>query len=102
MTEINRMTVKLQEALQAASAHARRRSHQGLDVEHLLLGLMEQEAGLAGSLFEQAGVSPAAVRKAAEAVLDRLPQVEGPGSSPGQFYLTERLSQVLVQAEQEM
>jgi len=102
MTDINRMTVKLQEALQAASAHARRRSHQGLDVEHLLLGLMEQEAGLAGPLFEQAGVSPAAVRKAAEAALDRLPQVEGPGSAPGQVYLTERLSQVLAQAEQEM
>lgn len=102
MTDINRMTVKLQEALQAASAHARRRSHQGLDVEHLLLGLMEQEAGLAGSLFEQAGVSPAAVRKTAEAALDRLPQVEGPRSAPGQVYLTERLSRVLAQAEQEM
>jgi ATP-dependent Clp protease ATP-binding subunit ClpB len=102
MTDINRMTVKLQEALQAASSHARRRSHQSLDVEHLLLGLMEQEAGLAGPLFEQAGVSPAAVRNATEAALDRLPQVQGPGSGPGQVYLTERLSHVLAQAEQEM
>ena len=102
MMDVNRMTVKLQEALQAASAHARRRSHQGLDVEHLLLGLMEQEAGLAGPLFEQAGISPAAVRKAAEGALDRLPQVQGPGAAPGQVYLTERLSRVLVHAEQEM
>ncbi len=100
--EVNRMTVKLQEALQAASAHARRRSHQGLDVEHLLLELMEQEAGLAGPLLEQAGFSSVAVRKAAEASLDRLPQVEGPGSARGQVYLTERLSRVLAQAEQEM
>ena len=56
--DMNRMTVKLQEALQSASALAMRRGHQGIDVEHLLLALMEQEGGIAGSLLEQAGVSP--------------------------------------------
>jgi len=71
--DMNRMTLKLQEALQAASAHAMRRSHQGIDIEHLLLALMEQETGLTGPLLEQAGVSPAAVRKATEAALDKLP-----------------------------
>jgi ATP-dependent Clp protease ATP-binding subunit ClpB len=100
--DMNRMTLKLQEALQAASAHAMRRSHQGIDIEHLLLALMEQETGLTGPLFEQAGVSPAAVLKAAEAALDKLPQVQGPGSAPGQIYVTQRLSHVLTQAEQEM
>ncbi|MHC9064930.1 Clp protease N-terminal domain-containing protein [Nitrospira sp. CMX1] len=44
--DMNRMTLKLQEALQAASANAMRRSHQGIDIEHLLLALMEQETGL--------------------------------------------------------
>ena len=63
---------------------------------------MEQETGLASPLLEQAGVSPAAVLKAAEAALGRLPQVQGPGSAPGQIYVTQRLSQVLTQAEQEM
>jgi ATP-dependent Clp protease ATP-binding subunit ClpB len=100
--DLNRMTVKLQEALQTASAHAMRRSHQSLDVEHLLLALMEQETGLAGPLFEQAGVSPAAVRKAAASALDKLPQVQGPGAAPGQIHLTQRLAHVLTQAEQEM
>ncbi|MGZ9189662.1 MAG: AAA family ATPase, partial [Nitrospira sp.] len=100
--DMNRMTLKLQEALQAASAHALRRSHQGIDVEHLLLALMEQETGLTGSLLEQAGISPAAVLKVAEAALDKLPQVQGPGSAPGQIYVTQRLSHVMTQAEQEM
>jgi len=100
--DMNRMTVKLQEALQAASAHAMRRSHQGIDVEHLLLALMEQEGGLAGPLFEQTGISPAAVQKAALAALDRLPQVQGPGAAPGQIHVTQRLVHVLSQAEQEM
>jgi len=40
--DMNRMTVKLQEALQTASSHASRRSHQGIDVEHLLLAFVEQ------------------------------------------------------------
>jgi ATP-dependent Clp protease ATP-binding subunit ClpB len=45
--DMNRMTVKLQEALQTASSHAARRSHQGIDVEHLLLTFVEQDGGLA-------------------------------------------------------
>ena len=55
--DMNRMTIKLQEALQAASAHAMRRSHQGIDAEHLVLALLEQQNGLTGSLLEQTGVS---------------------------------------------
>jgi ATP-dependent Clp protease ATP-binding subunit ClpB len=100
--DLNRMTVKLQEALQAASAHAMRRSHQGIDVEHLLLALLEQQGGIAPSLLEAAGVSTAAVKQAAEQALSKLPQVQGSGGSPGQLHVTARLSQVLTRAEQEM
>ena len=100
--DMNRMTVKLQEALQAASAQAMRRNHQGIDVEHVLLALLEQEGGLAGPLLEQAGVSQAAVRKAAEQALAKVPQVQGSGAGPGQIHLTARFSQVLTRAEQEM
>ena len=100
--DLNRMTIKLQEALQAASAHAMRRSHQGIDVEHLLLSLLEQEPGLATSLLEAAGVSATAVKQAAEQALSKLPQVQGSGASPGQLHVTPRLSQVLTRAEQQM
>ncbi|MGH7227795.1 MAG: Clp protease N-terminal domain-containing protein, partial [Nitrospiraceae bacterium] len=100
--DMNRMTIKLQEALQAASAQATRRSHQSIDVEHMLLALLEQEGGLAGPLLEQAGVSQASVRKAAEQALAKVPQVQGPGVGPGQIHLTARFSQVLARAEQEM
>ncbi|MDP9131938.1 MAG: AAA family ATPase, partial [Nitrospirota bacterium] len=100
--DMNRMTMKLQEALQNASALAMRRGHQGIDVEHLLLSLMEQERGIAGVLFEQAGVSPAAVRQAAEQALSKLPQVQGPGAAPGQIHLTPRLNTLLTTAEDQM
>ena len=100
--DMNTMTVKLQEALQAASAHAMRRSHQGIDVEHLLLSLIEQQNGLADPLLEQAGVSLSAVRQAVEQAFNRIPQVQGAGAGPGQIHVTSRLSQVLTRAEQEM
>ncbi len=101
--DMNRMTIKLQEALQAASAHAMRRGHQGIDVEHVLLALLDQgEGGMAAPLLEQAGVSAAAVRNAAEQGLSKLHQVQGPGAGPGQIHVTARLSQVLSRAEQEM
>jgi len=100
--DMNRMTLKLQEALQAASAHALRRSHQGIDVEHLLLALLEQDGGLTKPLLEQAGLSVAAVQSAAEQALAKLPQVQGGGATPGQLHVTSRLSQVLTGAEQEM
>ncbi len=80
--DMNRMTIKLQEALQTASSHAMRRSHQGIDVEHLLLAFVEQDGGLASSLFEQAGLSVPSVRQAAEQALAKLPQVQGGGQAP--------------------
>ncbi|MDR4476576.1 MAG: ATP-dependent chaperone ClpB [Nitrospira sp.] len=97
--DMNRMTVKLQEALQSASALAMRRSHQGIDVEHLLMALLEQDQGIASALLEQAGVSPAAVRQAAEQALSKLPQVQGSGAAPGQIHLTPRLGALLTTAE---
>jgi len=100
--DLNRMTLKLQEALQAASAQAMRRSHQGIDVEHLLLALVEQSDGLTVPLLERAGVAPSAVRSAAEQALAKLPQVQGAGAAPGQLHLTNRLARLLTQAEHEM
>ena len=99
--DMNRMTIKLQEALQTASSHAMRRNHQGMDVEHLLLAFLEQEGGIAPALFEQAGVSLPAVRQAADQALAKLPQVQGAGAGPGQLHIAPRLNQVLTKAEDE-
>jgi len=99
--DMNRMTIKLQQALQTASSLAARRSHQGIDVEHLLLAFIEQDGGLASPLLEQAGLSVPSVRQAVEQALAKLPQVQGAGASPGQLHVASRLSQVLTKAEDE-
>jgi ATP-dependent Clp protease ATP-binding subunit ClpB len=99
--DMNRMTIKLQEALQTASSHAARRNHQGIDVEHVLLALVEQEEGLASHLLEQAGLSVSSVRQAVEQALAKLPQVQGAGASPGQLHISSRLNHILTKAEDE-
>ena len=98
----NEMTIKLQEALQTASGLAMRRNHQGIDVEHLLVALLEQTDGSTIPILEQAGVSPKSVGNAAEQALQKIPQVQVSGSAPGQVHLTPRLGNVLSQAEKEM
>jgi ATP-dependent Clp protease ATP-binding subunit ClpB len=102
MVDVNRMTHKVQEALQQAGGIATRRGHQGIDVEHLLQALLAQPEGLAPNLLEAAGVAPRAVEEAVERELARKPQVSGPAAGPSQTFITQRLNQVLTKAEDEM
>ena len=100
--DMNRMTLKVQEALQSASTLAMRRNHQGIDVEHVLAVLLEQTDGSAGPVLEHAGVSVPAVKASVEQRIERMPQVQGPGAAPGNVHLTQRTATLLSQAEQEM
>src|SRR5579871_3532584 len=100
--EQNRVTEKLQEALQAAQSLAIRRSHQQLDIEHVLAALLEQEGGLTGTIITRAGGSVENLSQRLAQELERIPKVTGPtGAPPDHIYLTGRLHQVLTQAEGE-
>ena len=99
--DMNRMTLKVQEALQAASALAMRRNHQGIDVEHVLAALLAQVNGSADPILEHSGVSCSAVRAKTEQRLAKIPQVRGTGAAPGQLHLTQRTSMLLARAEDE-
>jgi ATP-dependent Clp protease ATP-binding subunit ClpB len=91
-----RLTVKAQEALQAAQAQARRRDHQGVDVEHLLLALLEQPEGTARPVLEKIGADPGLVASRLEDELRGAPRVQG-----GEPYLANRLMKLLDRAEDE-
>jgi ATP-dependent Clp protease ATP-binding subunit ClpB len=98
---ISRFTERSQDALRDAQTMATRRSHQGVDVEHLLLAMVQQTDGLASNVLEAAGAHVAALQERLTAELDRLPQVSGPAGTPEQLYVTQRLSRVLTRAEDE-
>jgi ATP-dependent Clp protease ATP-binding subunit ClpB len=91
-----RLTVKAQEALQAAQAQARRRDHQAVDVEHLLLALLEQPEGTARPVLEKIGADPGQVASRLEDELRGAPKVQG-----GEPYLANRLMKLLDRAEDE-
>ena len=99
--DFNRLTEKAQQAVQAAQSKAVRLSHQQIDVEHLLSALIEQEQGLAASLFLKAEVAPDQIHRRLEQELDRLPKVSSPTGAPDQVYVTGRLNRMLTKAEDE-
>jgi ATP-dependent Clp protease ATP-binding subunit ClpB len=99
--DIQRFTIKSQEALQAAQTKAVRYNHMEVDGEHLLLALLEQPDGLVPRILQRMEVPVEQLKDRLEAELDRRPRVSGPGVEPGKIYLTQRLSRLLVKAQEE-
>ena len=99
--DMNRMTQKSQDAVQAAQALATRFGHVEVDGEHLLLALFEQAEGLVARLVQRLDIDPGAVTEALRTQIQKLPAVSGPGVEPGKIYVTQRFNQLLVNAEAE-
>ncbi|HEV7887236.1 MAG TPA: ATP-dependent chaperone ClpB [Acidimicrobiales bacterium] len=99
--DANRLTQKSQEALHDAQTKALRFGHTEVDGEHLLLALLDQPEGLVPRLLMTAGADPDRLRADVEADLSRRPRVSGPGASPGEVYVTQRLSRLFDAAERE-
>jgi ATP-dependent Clp protease ATP-binding subunit ClpB len=99
--DINRLTQKSQEALASAQTLALRYGHQEADSEHLLLALLEQPEGLVPRLLARMEVPVEGVRAELEREISRRPRVSGPGVEAGKIYLTQRLQQTLLRAEDE-
>ena len=77
--QLDKLTVKSQEALQDAQRLARERSHQELDGEHLLLALLGQAESLVPELLRRIGVPPERLQADLETELSRRHKVEGGG-----------------------
>ena len=77
----NRFTEKSLEALSAAQRLAAKLNHQQMDVEHLLLSLLDQERGLAGSILTKAEVPLDGLKIKVQRELEKLPRVTGASGS---------------------
>ena len=77
--QLEKLTQKSQEALQAAQRLAREHSHQEMDGEHLALALIGQEDSLIPDLLERIGVPVARLKPDLEAELARRHKVQGGG-----------------------
>src|SRR5438128_353206 len=90
----NRLTLKSQEAVQAAQEQARARDQQQVEPAHLLVALLSDPEGVVYPLLQKLGQSPAALRDRTEELLDRIPRVYGHGAdlylSPATRHVLER------------
>ncbi|MEG4310252.1 MULTISPECIES: ATP-dependent chaperone ClpB [unclassified Microcoleus] len=92
----NQFTEKAWEALARTPEIVKAGQQQQLESEHLMKALLEQESGLASSLFNKAGVSVAKLRDRTDEFIRRQPRITGSG---GNVYLGRSLDTLLDRAE---
>ncbi|HET7048617.1 MAG TPA: ATP-dependent chaperone ClpB [Solirubrobacteraceae bacterium] len=97
----DRLTIKTQEAIQAAQRLADDRRNPQTTPEHLLAVLLEQEGGVVVPVLRKLGVDPGSVRQELGRALDALPKLSGQGGSEPAGGSSE-LVQILRTAESEM
>src|SRR5438477_922154 len=97
--QLDRLTIKSQEALQQAQRIAQGFSHQEVDGEHLLLALIGQTDSLIPDLLQKLGVPAAKLKPDVERELARRHKVQG--SSSSDLFLSSSLKKVLDAAQAE-
>jgi len=95
--KIDRFNQRARRVLQIANEEAERLSHNYIGTEHLLLGLVKEENGIAGRVLREMGAKP-------ERVAEMVERMTGTGRrspSAGKLELTPRTKQVLEFAVEE-
>ena len=93
-----KFTEQAQEALALSQEIVQQYHHSQWDVEHILLALLRQEAGLVGEILKELGVNLETARRRVESVLEEAPRV---AYETGQIYATPRVAQMIKRAEEE-
>jgi ATP-dependent Clp protease ATP-binding subunit ClpB len=75
--DLNKLTLKSQEALRAAQELAHARNQQLVEPPHVLFALLSDPEGVVYPLLQKLGHSPRALRDRVEEMLDRIPKVYG-------------------------
>jgi len=97
--QLDRFTIKSQEAVQEAQRIAREHSHQEVDGEHLLLAMIGQADSLIPDLLEKISVLPSKLKPELEHELARRHKVQGISSTD--LFLSAQLKKVLDAAQTE-
>ncbi len=79
---LEKITQKLQEALQSAQSIASKSSHSELKSIHVLFALLQQEGGITVPILQKAGVDVPKLKASVAAALAREPSVQGATTQP--------------------
>src|ERR1041385_6678156 len=97
MIRYDKLTLKSQEALQAAQAHAREKNNPQVTPEHLLWALIEQKDGVVLPVLQKLGVNLQVLARDLAGAVGRLPVVQG----EAELYLSSGLTKVVENAFKE-
>ncbi len=92
---INTLTIKAQEALQAALTLARERGQQAVEPLHVLAVLIREDDSLATFLLGRVGVNVRGLREEVNRAVGQLPRVEG---GNGEQYFSQEASRMIQRA----
>lgn len=95
---VDKMTLRVQQALNDANVTAVKFNHQQIDLIHLFSALVEQDDGLVPNIFTKMSVSVKSVKDSVNRELDSMPKVLGEGV--GNVYITRKVEEVLIKAEE--
>ncbi|MCF0147609.1 MAG: ATP-dependent chaperone ClpB [Clostridium sp.] len=96
---VEKMTLRVQQALNDASMIAVKFNHQQVELIHLFTALVEQEDGLIPNIFTKMGVSVKSIDDDLNRALGNMPKVLGEGANSSGVYATRQIEEVLVKAE---
>jgi ATP-dependent Clp protease ATP-binding subunit ClpB len=93
---LDKLTIRAQEAFEAARTTAEQYQHQAIDGEHLLAGLLQPDQSTVHLILSRLEVGPAAILEKVREELVRMPKVSG--TEIGQTYVTPTVQQILKRA----
>ncbi len=96
---LNKLTIKSQEALEGAQAIASENSQQAIEPEHLLLSLLKDEESIPALVLKKSGANLEYIRSKSRESIKKFPQVSG--GAAANHYLSQPLAKVLDAAEKE-
>ena len=96
--DVERMTLRVQNALNEANLIAVKNSNQQMDVIHLFLSLVEQQDGLIPNIFTKMGVQVKALENTINKAISALPKVTS--NTETNVYITNKIQQVLIKSDE--
>ncbi|MDQ2663491.1 MAG: ATP-dependent chaperone ClpB [Candidatus Eremiobacteraeota bacterium] len=97
--DVNRMTERVGDALNAAYSRALSEHNTQTTPEHVLAAALAQDSGIAPDVVKQAGVDPAELARRADEAIGRLPRVSGSNADAAQVTVSPELGRLLSAAD---
>jgi ATP-dependent Clp protease ATP-binding subunit ClpB len=98
---VERMTQRVQEALNAAYTRALSEHHTQTSPEHLLAAILDQSEGVAAPILQKAGLEPQAVEQRLQRALEALPRYQGANADQSHVTVAPALTRLLGKADDE-